>query len=442
MESSRSNLSDVLLRVRERFARLPAATPGHLTVAYSGGLDSTVLLHLLARLAPEAGFVLSAIHVHHGLSAHADAWAAHCAQICAALGVPLQVCRVAVKREGHGLEAAARTARHAVLAQTTADWIVLAQHADDQAETLLHRLLRGCGVAGAAAMRERDAERRLWRPLLAETRQTLQAWAQAEGLRWVEDDSNTDERLTRNFLRHQILAPLKTRFPSAPANLLRATRHFAEAEDLLQELAAEDAARVRFGEAGARSRLRALSAPRARNLLRYWIAQSGAQAPDAARLDELLQAVRGEGAVRWVHAGHAFCAWREMLWCEAAEAPQPEAQVWRGEAALPWGAGELLFTPSTARGALRLDPAADVLQIKARSGSVSMRLEEGRPTRLFKQLCQESGIPAAWRAQLPLLWRGEEVLWIGGVGGAASARAAEGETGWRIAWRGPDGVTR
>lgn len=407
-----------------------------LCVGFSGGLDSTVLLHLLARLAPAAGCALAAVHVHHGLNPNADAWAAHCEAVCVALGVPLRVERVTVAGDaGKGLEAAARVARHAVFAAQEADWIVLAHHADDQAETLLHRLVRGAGVVGAAAMRERDASRRLWRPLLGVARAELQAWAQAQDLSWIEDDSNADLRFTRNFLRHQILAPLTAHFPAAPANLGRACRHFAEAADLLQALAAEDAVQVRLGEAGARSRLRALSPARARNLLRHWLALRGVSAPDAARLEALLQGLAGTGAVRWVLADLAVCAYHEALWLEPAESALPRPLVWCGEAVLPWGAGSLHFLRASGEGALRLDPQTLPLEILTRRGGERMRLGEGRPMRSFKALCQEHGIPAWQRDRLPLLWCGGALVWIGGIGAAAQVRGGAGEAGWRIVWQ-------
>ncbi|MBS1208622.1 MAG: tRNA(Ile)-lysidine synthetase [Proteobacteria bacterium] len=446
MANSRSLQPDALVaRVRERFARLPATdAPCALTVAFSGGLDSSVLLHVLAGLASSLGFRLSAIHVNHGLSMHAEAWARHCAETCAHLGVPLQVCAVEVARDaGRGLEAAARAVRYQALQQGAPGWIVLAHHADDQAETLLHRLLRGTGVAGAAAMSEVDAARRLWRPLLGETRETLLAWARMQGLGWIEDDSNADETLTRNFLRRQILAPLWQRFPASSANMLRATRHFAEATELLRELAVEDAAQVALGAAGARTRLCALSPARARNLLRFWIAQAGVLAPDAVRFEDLWQAVCQSGPMRWSHAGLALCAYHQALWWEPAEALPPLAPVgWRGEAILPWGRGELYFVPAVGAGALRLDPATACFQIRLRAGGECLRLSANRPTRSFKQLSQENGIPPWWREQVPMLWRADELVWIGGVGGAASVRAGAGEAGWQIAWRGPDGIRR
>ena len=415
-----------------------------LCLAYSGGLDSTVLLHLLARLAPEAGFLLSAVHVHHGLSAQADAWAAHCETVCAKLGVGLRVERVKVLRDaGRGVEAAARDARHAVLARCPADWILLAHHADDQAETLLHRLMRGAGVIGAAAMRERDDARRLWRPLLGVTRTELEAWAQAEKLEWIEDDSNPDQRFTRNFLRHAVLGPLTERLPAASRNLARAAGHFAEAADLLRDLAQIDAQSIVLAAEGSRTGFSALSEARRRNVLRYWLDQAGLLAVDALRLENLLQRVQSQAEVREVLGPKALCAYRSRLWIESqAASGQAASQLWRGESILKWQEGCVRFTPAEGPEAVRLDPAQEFLELRTRQGGEHLRLGADRPQRTLKALCQEAGLPQWWREQLPLLWRGEALLWVGGVGPAASVRCAPGEFGWRIEWCGPDGLWR
>ncbi|MCX8016773.1 MAG: tRNA lysidine(34) synthetase TilS [Rhodocyclaceae bacterium] len=261
--------------------------PGqHLVLGLSGGLDSVSMLHVLASLRQAGGFGLSALHVHHGLSAHADDWARFCAQSCAALDVPFGCRRVTVERNSRdGLEAAARRARHAAWATVAADWIVLAHHRDDQAETMLFNLLRGTGLAGAAAMRERSG--RLLRPWLAVGRAEIAAYAQRHGLTWVEDESNADTRHSRNFLRRKIFPELVQRFPAAANNFAAASTRFAEACDLLDELARLDlGAEDDFPLSVAT--LAALSEPRARNALRYVLAARQVRIPSEARLREVL----------------------------------------------------------------------------------------------------------------------------------------------------------
>lgn len=274
--------------------------PGErLCVGLSGGCDSVVLTHLLHRLTP--GFAFSAVHVHHGLSPNADAWADFCAAYCDRLGVPLAIRRVAVGLGGGlGLEAAARAARYQVFGEADIDCILLAHHRGDQAETVLHNLLRGAGVTGAAAMpMERQLGRlRVLRPLLDVSRSEIEAYAEANGLAWIRDESNDDRRLTRNYIRHQCLVDLAQRFPAAEVTLAQAAANFAEAAGLLDELAEEDWQRVRTGDSALLAKLRELSLPRLKNLLRYRLRCLAWRVPAAARMDEFARQLLVAGSDR------------------------------------------------------------------------------------------------------------------------------------------------
>lgn len=198
-------------------------TSRQILVAFSGGLDSTVLLHQLVQWRTEnPGVALRAIHVHHGLSANADAWVTHCENVCQQWQVPLVVERVQLAQEGLGIEAQARQARYQAFARTLlpGEVLVTAQHLDDQCETFLLALKRGSGPAGLSAMAEVSefAGTRLIRPLLARTRGELVQWARQYDLRWIEDESNQDDSYDRNFLRLRVVPLLQQRWP-----------HFAEA---------------------------------------------------------------------------------------------------------------------------------------------------------------------------------------------------------------------
>lgn len=259
-------------------------------VAFSGGLDSSVLLALASQAVKTSGHPLSAVHVHHGFSPHADAWAAFCQAACAALDIELEVVKLVVPRDSdEGLEAAARRLRYRAFAAHAADHVLLAQHANDQAETLLFNLMRGAGVRGAAGMPPiAGQDGRYLRPLLAYSRADLEAYASAHGLRWVEDESNADTALSRNFIRHEVLPVLAQRFPAAVENLARSSEHFAEAQGMLDEMARHDLA----GGGGfpvSIDLLRKLGGARAKNLLRYLLAQNGLQAPVTSRLEEVLR---------------------------------------------------------------------------------------------------------------------------------------------------------
>lgn len=270
-----------------------------LCVGLSGGCDSVVLLHLTSRL----GFAgrLSAIHVHHGLSPNADRWLAFCTTYCHELGIPLIKQKVTVDRKsGRGLEAAARQARYAAFAACAADCLLLAQHRGDQAETLLFNLLRGTGVTGAAAMpaERRHGDLRLLRPLLNTSRTEIEIYAQENNLAWVEDESNADISLTRNYLRHQTLPGLTQRFPAAEASLTQAAANFAEAATLLDELAEQDWRLANDAGAARLSVLRLMSLSRLKNLLRYRLRQLGWRVPVAARLDEFAYQLQTAGPDR------------------------------------------------------------------------------------------------------------------------------------------------
>jgi tRNA(Ile)-lysidine synthase len=274
--------------VRECLSGIPLGS--RIAVAFSGGLDSSVLLALAAKCVIGHDLALSAIHVHHGLSAHADAWADFCRDVCAGLGVPLETVRVSVPHgAAEGIEAAARSLRYQAFAAHASDYILLAHHANDQAETLLFNLMRGTGVRGAAGIPAVGGRSgRYLRPLLSLARAELEACAQALALRWIDDESNTDTRYSRNFIRHEVLPVLEARFPAAVDNLARATEYFSEAQEMLDEMARADLASCQDFPVPAYL-LAGLSAARARNVLRYLLAQHGLQAPGSKRLEEVLR---------------------------------------------------------------------------------------------------------------------------------------------------------
>lgn len=410
-----------------------------LCCALSGGVDSIVLLHGLVALRERSGFRLRAAHVHHGLSPHADDWAAFCASQCARLDIPLEIFRVSVARDdAAGVEAAARRARHAALGRVSCDWLVFGHHQDDQAETVLFRLLRGAGARGAGAMAEIEpgAPGRL-RPLLGMRRTHIEQVAHSAGLAWVEDESNTDQRYTRNALRHRVLPVIETVFPAAVPALARAAENFREADELLDALAEEDAARC-GGQRLVLDRLRTLPAARVRNLLRWQMRALGVQAVARARLVEAerqLRALTPDAPMRLLLGAVACCAYRGEMWLEHAATPEPETVRWSGEACLPWGGSSVCFRPVIGQGiraaALR---AAERVELVARWPGLAMCLYAGRPRRGFKKLCQEAGVPPWRRERLPVLRVDGEAAWIAGIGVAAAWRCGADEEGVLPVW--------
>jgi tRNA(Ile)-lysidine synthase len=288
-----------------------------LAVAYSGGADSTALLLMCAQQFPGQ---VQAIHIHHGLQAAADDFAAHCAAFCAALNVPLYVVQVQAKNAaGDSPEDAARRARYAALsakvlelnmalaqqnsAQAAIKTIVIAQHADDQVETLLLALSRGAGLPGLAAMPvrwQRDGVQ-FARPLLEVPAADIRAWLATQGLKarhpgnadfattlgqgWIEDPTNQDEQFTRNRIRHTLLPALQAAFPQFRETFARSARHAAQAQSLLAQVAMEDIAKI--GNPPRIAALQSLGPERQANALRYWLKTTHGVAPSAAQLDEL-----------------------------------------------------------------------------------------------------------------------------------------------------------
>lgn len=444
MASTRKGVPDPAGRVAACLRQYPPRG-GRLCVGYSGGLDSSVLLHLLAELRSGFGYTLSALHVHHGLSARADDWAAHCERACRELDVPLTVERVRVEMAGDGPEAAARAARYAVFSRLDADALALAHHRDDQAETVLAQLLRGGGPKGLAAMpmsRWLDGGRvRLLRPLLEIPRSVLESWARASGLAWVEDESNRQTHLTRNALRQDILPLIETRFPGAGATLALAAGRFAESAELLDDLADLDARDAIDASGIAIDRLAALPEARARNLLRRYLERSGATIhPESLKegLRQLLEA-RGDARVAVVFGamelrrfrGRARAVPRRARAGVDRKPGEPMAR-WHGEPGLVLGTFGKLAFQRVAEGGIRLD--AGPVTVCSRRGGETLRPHPGRPCRAVKDLLREAAIPPWLRDELPLLYVGERLAWVAGIGADTAFMARPGESGWLVTW--------
>ena len=273
-----------------------------LTVGFSGGRDSVALLHVAHRLQPLFGFRLAACHVNHRISLQAEEWQAFCLNFCDRLNVPLDIIVVDVPRDSvEGLEAAARAKRYAAFGDIAADWVVLGQHRDDQAETVLFNLIRGAGLLGASGMPEVRSVRpglNLLRPLLDVDRKDIDAYLQRNSLIWVEDESNANIGFSRNFMRHEVMPLLQSRFPAAAGNLAAAAGRFAEAKSLLDELALLDLNGLAPSFPLPIAMLVELPEPRGRNLLRFLLAKQGVRIPSEERLVEALRQLSDAGPDR------------------------------------------------------------------------------------------------------------------------------------------------
>jgi tRNA(Ile)-lysidine synthase len=376
-----------------------------LCVGYSGGLDSTVLLHLLAAAKPAHG--LRAVHVHHGLHADADRWTAHCESVCGALGVELAVIRVNVALTGDGPEAAARAARHAAFeaALVPGEVLVLAHHRDDQAETFLLRALRASGPDGLAAMRRwrTFGPGRLWRPLLDVDRDALLGYAQTHGLAWIEDPSNADTAFDRNFLRQRVMPLLRQRWPHAPDALARAAALCAQTNALLDEGDAQALASVATADPLCLSRTRLLALPEARRarVLRRWIDSLGLPALPANGVERIELEILGaredaDAAFHW--HGAVVRAWRNLLRADIARPAllSDWRADWDGRAPLVLPGGDALVL----EGASGFDVP---LHVHARQGGERLVRPGRSHSHALKQVLQELGVPPWERERLPLL---------------------------------------
>jgi tRNA(Ile)-lysidine synthase len=416
----------------------------HILIGLSGGVDSVVLLHLLHSIAPRFGWRLSALHVHHGISPNANAWAEFCAGLCARYGIRLHVERVDIAplRDEHGIEAAARKLRHAAFAKQDCDFVALAHHADDQAETLLLQLLRGAGVKGVAAMPfVRPGKPVLLRPLLDINRVELEEHALQHGLGWIEDESNADDRYPRNFLRHRVLPLLTERFPGWRETLPRSAGHFAEAAELQDELAQIDAQGAVAGGALDIARLRELSVSRARNLLRYFLHIQGATMPQTVQLENMLSQLldaRRDASVCVAYGGWEVHRYQDRVYVQAMAGGFDRDYVidWNGENELLWPAlgSNLRFRRISGQGISLAKLRSGKVELRLRRGRESLCPRSGAATRSLKNLFQEQRVPPWLRERLPLLYCGDELVCVPGVAIAAGFQAADSEPGILPEW--------
>ncbi|MBE0619302.1 MAG: tRNA lysidine(34) synthetase TilS [Burkholderiales bacterium] len=426
-----------------------------LVLGLSGGLDSMVLLHVLHRLAGPLNFRLSCVHVNHKISPNAGRWSAFCARICTRRNIALTQKEVDVTPyRAEGVEAAARRARYQVYARLEeADFIVLAQHQDDQAETLLLQLLRGAGVKGGAAMplmreqgrankRKGDSAPAILRPMLAISRKQIEGYARANKLKWVEDESNADTRYDRNFLRHRVLPVIGQAFPGYGATLARAAGHLAEASLLLDQLAEADAKRATRGNKLAVAQLQLLGMARSKNLMRWLLQQQGATAPEADRLQEGLRQLFEAGDDASVHVLLGESELRRYAGCAylLPALPDPPAQLrrqWDGSRTwlLPELGGALRFTRRLGSGLACARVRERGLSVMLRQGGEKLRLQAKGSTRSLKNLLQEARLPPWERERLPLLYCGETLVAVPGLGVASGWEAGPEEPGWLISWR-------
>ena len=450
---SLSDLSSSCLRqVLDRYPSSPTYW-----VAYSGGLDSTVLLHIAATLAGELpARQIRAIHIHHGLHPDADRWTAHCQRTCAALGIPLNVIRVnADKRRGESPEETARIARYKAIENLIGpgDCVLLAQHRDDQAETLLLQLLRGAGLRGLAAMPEwgKLGTGSLMRPFLDLTRADLHDYATHYHLQWMEDSSNQDSAFDRNFLRQQVIPLLRSRWPGLSQTLARTARHCGEASALLDSEAQILLGRTLEPEGTGISihRLKALDVAQQKLALREWIRSAGYRMPSTAVIDRIVQEAVAAGPdrnprVEWREA--EVRRYRGVLYL------LPLPAEFDGQSILDWpsgqtrlelpGNGAVVMTEANFGGICRKQLENSRVSIRYRAGGETLRLPGRQGTHELKKLFQEAGMPPWVRERVPLIYLDDRLASVGGFWISSDFSETDaGLSGIGLRWIPPAGLS-
>jgi len=416
-----------------------------LLVAFSGGLDSTVLLHQLVTLrdSQAANYKIRAMHIHHGLSPFADDWAEHCQKVCLQWNVPCEVRRVQLADDGLGIEAHARAARYQALTEALLPEEVLltAQHLDDQCETFLLALKRGSGPAGLSAMPVRLplGETELIRPLLGQARQQLQAWADEHQLTWIEDESNQDDSYDRNFLRLRVLPEIQQRWPHFPQSVARSAELCAEQEQLLDELLAEQLDELIQSDGSLLIEpMQPLSEVRRAALLRRWIARQKAVMPSRAALVRLWDEVatsREDANPRLKFGCYEVRRFQGALyWLPIIHGLGDEVVRWAAPfepLILPDGLGvvQLVATGQEIRAPLDNEPVS--IRFKATGQLHIVGRDRGRS---LKKIWQEFGIPPWLRERTPLLYYGEKLIAALGVFVTQEGRATE-QSCWHVDWQ-------
>ena len=433
------------------FDELRVESHAHLCVAYSGGMDSHVLLHATEKLRGQYPITLTALHADHGLVPESVDWVRHCRRVCDALNIEFRTSALGINRCGDGnLEARARSARYGWLSQAMLPGqILLTGHTqDDQAETVILRLLRGSGIRGLGGIREsRDfADGRLLRPLLRFDRASLNDYARIHGLAWIDDPGNYELHFDRNIVRHRVLPVLCDRWPNAAASIARSARHLDRAEAALQEITRVDIEACTTDPGGAvLARHRVLSAPGLRSLprsraelaLRQWVGDCGYPVPRIRVMEEIFRQLLGpngkpHGVVSW--AGVAVRCYRGRMYVDGTDGFDGgfDREDWNGDAPLLLDALGVRLVPVPARGRGIGQQHVRTMTVRKRRGGERCRLPERRHRHTVKHVYQTLGVPPWERQRLPLLFSDDEVVAIPGLLVCVPFAAPPGESGVEI----------
>ena len=417
-------------------------------VGFSGGLDSTVLLNLLCELMPPER--ITAVHIHHGLSANADDWQQHAKALCHSLGVRLISESVVVNETGAGLESAARDARYRVFEKHLIEdgLLLLGHHADDQVETVLFRLLRGSGARGLSGIPQTRAvgAGHLIRPLLNRPKSSLQVYAEAKQLSWIEDESNQQEQFDRNYLRNSVIPKLAQRWPDYVQGVMRSAAQSSQADQLADSVARADLSLLDpRPEQGGWSlnlpRFIELEPLRQKNLLRYWPEVYGLQALGQTFIDEVISSLltaREDSEPKVVRADLQLCRYRQRLYLlKLSGRPKADLDLclfWSADEPLVLPDGNLLSAEPVLGEGLRLD-SIERLQVRFRRGGERCQPEGREHSNSLKKLLQEYGLEPWWRERVPLFYIDEQLVAVGDLWVCEGWQAGPEIEGLKILWQ-------
>jgi tRNA(Ile)-lysidine synthase len=403
--------------------------PAQLAVAFSGGLDSTVLLH--ATIKAHGKKNVHAFHVHHGIQKEADQWQDHCKAVAKKLGCHFDTRNVKLNKQSN-IESQARNLRYEALTQMcqahNIQDLLLAHHLDDQAETVLIQLMRGAGLPGLSAMPQVKSKEliHLWRPFLNMRRKDLEIYAKEHQLTWIEDPSNQDESYRRNAIRKSILPTLEKFQEGAIENLSRSAKHLGEAQELLNQLADIDLGLIEGKEGLSKTnliRLYKTSQARATNALRRWLSKNGLAYPSEERLTAWwseLQQTRPDSKLQWEHDQQVIRLWRGHL----TITQEPNSSEVMGE----WTFKKIPANskkPGIAKDRFEKAKKKGLINTMSREGGEKFKVDSKRPRRSLKNLYQEAAIPP-WQRDVPLLYIGEDLVAVAGIGISADWQVTEG----------------
>jgi tRNA(Ile)-lysidine synthase len=403
--------------------------PAQLAVAFSGGLDSTVLLH--ATIKAHGKKNVHAFHVHHGIQKEADQWQAHCKAVAKKLGCHFDTKNVKLNKPSN-IESQARNLRYEALTQMCQTHniqdLLLAHHLDDQAETVLIQLMRGAGLPGLSAMPQVKSKEliHLWRPFLNMRRKDLEIYAKEHQLTWIEDPSNQDESYRRNAIRKSILPTLEKFQEGAIENLSRSAKHLGEAQELLNQLADIDLGLMEAKEGLSKTnliRLYKTSQARATNALRRWLSKNGLAYPSEERLTAWwseLQQTRPDSKLQWDHDQQVIRLWRGHLTITQDAGSSEVVGEWAFKK-IPANTQK----PGIAKDRFEQAKKKGLINTMAREGGEKFKVDSKRPRRSLKNLYQEAAIPP-WQRDVPLLYIGEDLVAVAGIGISADWQVTEG----------------